>query len=226
VAVTPGAGHTSSATSASFSPTGAGYWCFAGYYSGDSNYTASTDATVDECFKVAPTITSASTTTFSEGVPGSFQVTGSSGTSPVVYSETGALPSGVTLSSAGLLSGTPGYVAGQFPITITSTSSGVATTQSFTLYVAPSTVLHVTTTSLPAAQIGVAYSATLAAAGGTTPYRWTMTGTLPKGLTLAHNGKISGKPKASAVSETFTVKVTDRSHPKQTATATLTITVS
>ncbi len=54
-----GDGLTSSATSASFTPTSTGYWCFAGDYSGDSNYASSADNTTDECFDV----TAASTTT-------------------------------------------------------------------------------------------------------------------------------------------------------------------
>ena len=52
VTVTTGAGHTSSAASGSFTPTATGFWCFAAYYSGDTNYNASTDATTDECFDV------------------------------------------------------------------------------------------------------------------------------------------------------------------------------
>jgi hypothetical protein len=88
--------------------------------------------------------------------------------------------------------------------------------------------LHVTTTSLPGAPTGVAYSTTLQAGGGTAPYKWKkVSGSLPKGLTLhKRSGVISGTPSASAVSSTFTVKVTDKSHPKQSATATFTISVS
>jgi alpha-tubulin suppressor-like RCC1 family protein len=52
VSVTAGANDTSSASSASFAPSSTGYWCFAGYYSGDSNYAASSDTTTDECFDV------------------------------------------------------------------------------------------------------------------------------------------------------------------------------
>jgi hypothetical protein len=52
VAVTAGAGDTATATSASFTPPSAGFWCFAGYYSGDSNYSSSADTSTDECFNV------------------------------------------------------------------------------------------------------------------------------------------------------------------------------
>jgi hypothetical protein len=227
VDVSAGPDNTATATSPAFTPASGGYWCFAAYYSGDSNYAASDDTSTTECFDVPPVITSAGSVTFVEGVPATpFQVTSTGGFAPITYSETGALPSGVTLSSSGVLSGTPGFVAGAFPITITASGGGTGT-QSFTLYVTPSNVLHVTTTSLPGAQKGVAYSAHLAAAGGKTPYKWKITsGILPKGLTMNKTGVISGKPKSNAVSETFTVTVTDKSHPKQTATATFTITVS
>jgi hypothetical protein len=88
--------------------------------------------------------------------------------------------------------------------------------------------LHVTTVSLPGAATGVAYSTTLRADGGTAPYKWKkVSGTLPQGLTLhKRSGIISGTLSASAVTAAFTVKVTDKSHPKQSATATFTISVS
>ena len=52
VGVTAGANDTSIASSVSFTPSSTGYWCFAGYYSGDSNYAVSSDTTTDECFDV------------------------------------------------------------------------------------------------------------------------------------------------------------------------------
>jgi hypothetical protein len=55
----------------------------------------------------APTITSADSTTFTVGTAGSFTVT-ATGTPAPTFSETGNLPSGVTLNSTtGVLSGTP-----------------------------------------------------------------------------------------------------------------------
>ncbi len=69
------------------------------------------------------------------------------------------------------------------------------------------------------------YSQTLAGTGGTTPYAWSVTtGILPSGLTLNSSGVISGTVGASAVSETFTVKLTDANGV--TATKSLTITVN
>ncbi len=86
----------------------------------------------------------------------------------------------------------------------------------------------VTTSSLPGASRLVPYSETLAAAGGTTPYKWTLaSGALPIGLKLSSAGVIAGTPTANG-SDTFTVKVTDtktRAVPAASATAILTITV-
>ena len=80
-------------------------------------------------------ITSAATTTFTTGTAGSFTVTGAGTPAPTSYSETGALPTGVTLSPSGVLSGTTTQT-GNFPITITASDGVLANgTQSFTLSV-------------------------------------------------------------------------------------------
>ena len=79
---------------------------------------------------------------------------------------------------------------------------------STTLTVLPPGGLAITTTSVPVGILGKAYSATLAATGGTPPYTWSIaSGTLPAGLTLgASTGVISGTPTAIGVSSvTFKV---------------------
>src|SRR5262249_31727338 len=60
--------------------------------------------------------------------------------------------------------------------------------------------LTITTTALPAAAVNQAYSATLAASGGTPPYTWALaSGTLPAGLTLTPStGAITGTATAGA----------------------------
>jgi len=85
--------------------------------------------------------------------------------------------------------------------------------------------LSVGTTSLSNGTQSVLYNQSLAAIGGTAPYRWSLlSGTLPSGLTLAAGGQISGTP-ASVGTSNFTVQVTDSSAPGQSATQALSITV-
>jgi len=86
----------------------------------------------------------------------------------------------------------------------------------------------ITSTALPAGEVGAGYTQTLEASGGAPPYTWSITdGSLPKGLSLdAESGAITGTPSAAGTSS-FTVQVMDSSTPQaQTATANLSITVA
>jgi hypothetical protein len=68
--------------------------------------------------------------------------------------------------------------------------------------------LRITTQGLPSGTVNQAYSATLSASGGTSPYTWTVTG-LPSGLSLnSSTGLISGTP-TSAGTSAVTATVTD-----------------
>lgn len=72
--------------------------------------------------------------------------------------------------------------------------------------------LQVNTNSLPNGTNGVAYSQTLTASGGDTPYTWSIVaGNLPTGITLNLNsGLISGTP-TEVGQKNFTVRVLDSS---------------
>ena len=95
-----------------------------------------------------------------------------------------------------------------------------------TLTPPPSTLVPlISTTSLANGVVGSAYSQTLTAAGGTTPYTWAVaSGTLPAGLNLSAAGVVSGTPTAAG-SSSFTVRVTDSASPAATATQALSITI-
>ena len=68
--------------------------------------------------------------------------------------------------------------------------------------------LTISTSSLPNATVGIAYSQTLAATGGEPPYTWSISGSLPAGLNLnASTGVISGTPTTESL-DSFTVSVT------------------
>jgi ribosomal protein L24E len=142
--------------------------------------------TVDQ----APVITSADATSFTLGTVGSFQVT-ASGTPSPTYSETGDLPNGVTLTTAGLLSGTPATgTGGDYTVTI-SGANGVApgTTQTFTLTVTLNPVI--TSVDATTFTLGTAGSFRVTATGSPT---FSETGALPSGVALASDGDLSGTP--------------------------------
>ena len=154
------------------------------------------------------------------------------GTTPYNWTLTsGTLPTGLSLSApTGTITGTPTVAISSSPLTFKVTdSSKPALTQStnLTLTVSPA-ALVISSTSLPNGQVGTAYSATLAATGGTTPYNWTLTsGTLPTGLSLnAPTGTITGTPTVAISSSPLTFKATDSSNPALTQSANLTLTVS
>jgi len=99
------------------------------------------------------------------------------------------------------------------------TSSGVTVTVSN----ASPPPLNITTTSLPAATVGTAYSQTLSATGGTTPYTWSRSsGILPPGLTLSSGGVLSGTP-TTAGTYSFTIEVTDGASATDTQLLSLTV---
>jgi uncharacterized protein YhjY with autotransporter beta-barrel domain len=133
-------------------------------------------------------------------------------TGPCTFAVTaGALPTGITLSSAGVFSGTP-TAGGSFTFTVTATDAGaggITTSQAFTLTVAAPTVTSAST--LPAASRGFAYSQTLTASGGTGPYSFALqSGALPGGITLSAGGVLSGTPTVTG-SFPITVRITDSS---------------
>jgi large repetitive protein len=151
------------------------------------------------------------------GVPYSqaFMATGGAGPSTYTWSlQGGTPPPGLTLSAAGVLSGTPA-TAGTFPVYV-QVSSQIPTlgaqvaSQWFTVTIAATASLTVTG-SLGGGTVGVPYSATIGAAGGygAGAYAFSLaSGTLPSGLVLSAGGTLSGTPTAAGTS-TFTVQVTN-----------------
>jgi CSLREA domain-containing protein len=73
-----------------------------------------------------------------------------------------------------------------------------------------STLTITTSSPLPSGTVNSAYSQTLQASGGTSPYTWTLaSGSLPVGLSLAgSSGVVSGTPTATGTSS-FRIRVTD-----------------
>jgi hypothetical protein len=164
------------------------------------------------------------------GVPYSATLQPSGGLAPISWSlSAGSLPQGLTLSPAGLISGTPttaNVLGSTFTVTVTDSSvPHQSASRSFTLRVA--SPLVITTLSLPAAKPGTAYNQTLTATGGIAPLAWSLAAgspALPSGLSLSITGVISGTPLTPGTFS-FTVQVVDAALPRQVATRTLSIVI-
>ena len=157
------------------------------------------------------------------GVVYSANITASGGTTPYTCSITGTLPAGLSLTGC-TVSGTP-TASGSSPIVVKVTDSGSPAqnaSQNETIVIAPANLTL--TNTLPNGTVGVAYSATIGATGGTTPYTCSITGALPAGLSLT-GCTVSGTPTAAGTSP-ITVKVTDSSSPVQNASQPETITIA
>ncbi len=180
--------------------------------------------TVDQ---VPPTITTSSP--LPSGTSGSAYSTtlaASSGTTPYTWSlASGSLPVGLSLSGGGAISGTP-TASGTSSFTVRVTGgNGLSSTKAFSLTInaAPPAPTITTSSPLPSGTSGSAYSTTLAASGGTTPYSWALaSGSLPVGLSLSGGGVISGTPTTSGTSS-FTVRVTGGNSLSSTKEFSLTI---
>lgn len=170
-------------------------------------------------------------------VPYSAAMTVAGGVQPYTWTATN-LPPGLALDPATCtgskgpmcsIKGTP-TTPGSYPMTVTVTdgekSNRAVATASLTINVFQSQ-LTITTISLPAGIVGIAYSVTLGATGGTPPYTWSLTsGTLPPGLMLDGNtGVISGTPTA-ANTYGFTLQVADSGTPQQSVNGTFSILIN
>lgn len=139
----------------------------------------------------------------------------------------GALPPGISLNgSTGELMGTPSS-AGTYPFRLEVTDAAMdSAIKDLVIQVnAAAPTLQITTTLLPTATQGVAYSATLAASGGTPPYDWSLiTGPLPAGISLSSSsGDFTGTPTEAG---SFPIRVVVEDDDSDTAERNLTLTVN
>jgi hypothetical protein len=144
-------------------------------------------------------------------------VTGTSNTA-VTWSATAG-----TISSNGNF--TAPVVSSNTSVTITAMNSGDgAVSGKATALVTPPAQLTLVKSILAEANAGVAYSESISATGGTTPYRWSVAaGTLPFGIKLqASTGVLTGTTSATG-SFPFTAKVTDSVGNSSTQSFTLTV---
>jgi hypothetical protein len=201
-------------SSTDFTPTAAGnYWWLASY-GGNTYNTASNSgctATSTVVHLAVGTATLPSITVYQTGYSQSVVATGS--TSPYTYALTsGAFPTGLSISSAGTISGTV-TAAGQngtYSLTITATDHAGLTgviTDSF-IVTAPAIGLAALSPANPTGN--VTWAAVAGATGGVGPYTYALTsGALPPGLTLnTSTGGFSGTESGPGTF-TFAITATD-----------------
>jgi hypothetical protein len=140
------------------------------------------------------------------GYTNTFAATG--GSTPYSWTiMSGSVP-GLTLSTNGVLGGTPATTGTNIFTVQLADSIGFSTSKQFTLVVA-AIAPSISTSSLSNGVVGSAYSVTLAATNGTSPYTWTLaSGSLPSGLALNTAGVISGTPTTNGIFN-FTVQLAD-----------------
>ena len=212
-------------------PTGGGSGSFTFQITDATKATASSGAVN---FVVNPpaalSVTTASLPAGATGTAYSQTLQATGGVPSYNWSYTGTLPAGLSLNSAGVISGTP-TATGTSNFTVTVTDSGTPTPQtaqanlSIKITLGP-LVVTTTSSSLPQAVVNGAYSATVTATGGLTPYTWSISGN-PSWLSINKNtGALSGTPTATGTTPAFTVTVADSENPQVTANASLTITVN
>jgi uncharacterized repeat protein (TIGR01451 family) len=137
--------------------------------------------------------------------------TASGGTAPYTYAvSSGTLPTGLSLSPEGMLSGTPTTANGAGAnVTIRATDVyGCQVSRSYAVIVCPA--ITVNPASAASAVVGSAYSQTFSGGGGAGPYTFAVTGgALPGWATLnPSTGVVSGIPN-NTTSATFTIRATD-----------------
>jgi uncharacterized protein YjbI with pentapeptide repeats len=126
--------------------------------------------------------------------------------------------SGLTVGACDPPSGSLFPIANQAvscPVRNNTSNAGIA---AFNVTVTPAAPMAFTTTSLPSATIGSAYSANLGVSGGYPPYSFKLvanSGHLPAGLKLDKStGAISGTPTKRSSTSTFTIQALDTKTPR------------
>lgn len=151
------------------------------------------------------------------------------GTTPYTWglkAGTPPLPSGLTLGTNGVISGTPTVTSNAtHTFTLTdATSLTIEKALQLSIRAIPLSIL--TSSPLPQGTANQSYSVTLAATGGTGAYTWGTTAALPAGLSLnPSTGEISGIPTGTS-NRDHTFTVTDQTPPTpQIARKTLRLTI-
>ena len=159
------------------------------------------------------------------GQPYSSPLVAQGGSTPYVWTiSSGTLPPGLTLQTGAVtvIGGSPTQSgAAAFVLQATdAANSNVTRACSIQINGAP---LTISAPSFPNGLLGVAYSQTLTASGGTGPYAWSIVGTgAPSGFSINANGVLSGTP-STLGTFTFIVQATDQDNNIAQQSVTITI---
>ncbi|MDP3953900.1 MAG: Ig domain-containing protein, partial [bacterium] len=143
-----------------------------------------------------------------------------SGTYPFTWSViSGALPTGLTLSPSGVISGTATN-PGTYNFTIEVVDANfIAEMVDLSIIVHPAP--DIITSVLPPATLNIEYSQPIIATGGATPYVWSISvGSLPTGIHISDSGLLTGTPVQTGTF-VFTIQITDLNSSKTSREFTL-----
>ncbi len=172
-------------------------------------------ASVSKTFKITVAAKPTLTGTFKAGTVGtsySGTATVTGGTAPYTWKQSGK-PAGLTFKGSGTkatLSGKPTTAKSYtFKVTVTDANGAIAT-KSFTIKISAAKSTLKFSGTFPEGTENEAYSANVKVSGGTSPYTWKKSGTLPDGLKISKNStgttvKLSGTPTKDGE---FTFKLT------------------
>ncbi len=160
------------------------------------------------------------------GVPYSAQLTADGAGAYVWSVSAGAPPAGLTLSSTGLLAGTPTAPGATSFTVVAKDALNSARFDTKTLSLEVLAPLIATVGAPPAAEVGIEFKGvTPTATGGKPPYAWSVVGALPEGLSLdPATGAVTGTPTGAGGSFGTKLAVTDAN--KTTAMVDLPLTVA
>jgi hypothetical protein len=162
------------------------------------------------------------------GTPLAQALTATGGVPPYTWTALDALPTGLSLSSDGIVSGVPKATPGTYAVRVRvadalSPSNTVTSVQTITI--APAVSSLAIANSSVSAMVNVPFSYALSANGGVAPLTWTALGPLPLVLNINSNGLITGTPTAAG-NYTVAMQVTDSTGASAIGNVSMTIQTS
>ncbi len=177
---------------------------------------------------VGLTVTTSALPAATIGVGYQAELEAAGGTPPYIWSWSSSSPPGLILDASGLVTGTPGYPAGVYSISVSVIDAENRTvTKTVNIEFVDPTGLEITSLQLKTAEAGTPYADTLEATGGTGPYTFEWSEPFEvAGLSLeALTGAISGNPERPSGPAGEFVNVDVSVHDAGGASAIATVTI-